>query len=95
MTVSPQVHRQKSWAGRIGASVLRARHDPIEYTAAGRESFLRRFWPNDPALSKEEAEKRARAALRAHMIRLALASAKARAARMAARRERAGKWIRK
>jgi len=71
--------------GRIGAAVQQARHDPVTYTANARRAFLKRFWPDDPALAPEEAERRARAALQAHTLRLAYASAKARHERTARR----------
>jgi len=86
MTVSPEVHYQKSWAGRIGSAVTRSRHSPVEYTFAGRNAFLRSFLPSDPSLTAEEAERRAKAALKAHMLRLALASAKARRGKKVARK---------
>lgn len=78
---------QSSYAlrGRIGAAVQRSRHDPHLYTANARRAFLRRFWPDDPTLPPEEAERRAQAALRAHMLRLAYASAKARRQRASRR----------
>ena len=78
MTVSPEVHYQKSWAGKIGAATTRSRHSPTTYTFAGRNAFLRSFLPADPSLTAEEAERRAKAALKAHMLKLALRSAKAR-----------------
>jgi len=79
---------QHRLAGRIGGFVLRSRHNPIEYTANARSAFLRRFWPDDPTLPIEEQQKRAQAALRAHMLRLAHKSAKKRR-RTAARQEAA------
>jgi hypothetical protein len=87
--ISDDLRATRSLAGRIGSAVQRSRHDPREYTFAGRNAFLRRFWPDDPALSPAEAEARAKAGLKAHMLKLALASAKARGARLAARRETA------
>ena len=83
--ISEELSRKRSMAGRIGASVLRATHDPKVYTAAGRDAFLRRFEPDDPTLSEKEAHLRAVAARRAFMLKLALKSAKVRAKRMAAR----------
>lgn len=68
----------------------RSRHDPHEYTVAARKAFLKTFWPDDASLSPEEAEQRARAAHRAHMLRLSLKSAKARRGRAAKRRNRGG-----
>lgn len=63
---------------RIGGYALAAAHDPLEYTLAARQTFLRRFYPDDPNLAPAEAERRAQAGLKAHMAKLALASAKAR-----------------
>jgi len=75
-------------AGRIGGYVLRATHDPMEYTSAARRTFLSRFLPDDPSLTPEERQRRAEAALKAHMLRLAHKSAKKRR-RTAARQEAA------
>lgn len=76
--------------GQIGAAVQRSRHNPRDYTAAARQAFLKSFWPNDPNLSHEEAELRARAAHRAHMLRLSLKSAQARRRRSTRRTGRNG-----
>jgi hypothetical protein len=67
--------------GKLGAAVQQSLHDPRLYTANARTAFLGRFWPDDPTLPPEESERRAQAALRAHMLRLAYASAKARRGR--------------
>lgn len=64
--------------GRIGGYAKAAKHDSREATKPARQAFLRRFWPDDPELAQEECERRAQAALRAHMARLAYRSAKAR-----------------
>jgi len=67
--------------GRLGAHALHAKYDSRELTAAARSKFLERFINEvDPerALSEAERLKRAEHALRAHMTRLALKSAKAR-----------------
>ena len=69
-------------AGRIGGLVTASRHDPREYTSAARQAFLARFEREvDPDLLLPEVERkrRAKAALAAHMTRLALASARKRA----------------
>ncbi len=69
--------------GRIGAFVLHTRHDARETTSAARVAFLRRFEDLvDPhqVLPKAERERRAGFARQAHFARMALASAKARAA---------------
>src|SRR5688500_11684696 len=68
----------RSTAGRLGGLTLSSTRDPKEYTAPARKGFLARFWPDDPTLSQEEAERRAKAALRLHMSRLAYLSVKAR-----------------
>lgn len=79
-TASPRRHKDPSRVlrGQIGVAEQQARHDPREYTRPARAAFLARFWPDDPTLSPEEAERRAKAAQRAHMLRLAYKSAKAR-----------------
>ena len=67
--------------GQIGAAVQQSRNDPREYTQAARAGFLRKFEREvdpDGTLSAEERQRRAEAARRAHMLRLAYASAKAR-----------------
>lgn len=75
------VNPLRSASGRIGAAVQQSRHDPREYTQNARQAFLSRFWPDDPMLPPEEAERRAKAGLKAHMLRLALRSAQVRRAR--------------
>jgi hypothetical protein len=78
-------------AGRIGGYVLRSRHDPRQYTANARSAFLARFEREvdpDGVLPPEERLARAKAALKAHMLRLAYKSAKKRR-RKAARQEAA------
>ena len=60
---------------RIGGLSLRAKRDPLEYTKAAREAAYHRFELEvDPQreLSAEERGKRANAARRAYMQRLAL-----------------------
>jgi hypothetical protein len=65
--------------GRIGAHILHATHDSRELTAKARSRFLARFYEQtDPALPEAERLRRAEHLLRAHMTKLALASAKAR-----------------
>jgi hypothetical protein len=64
--------------GRLGGYALRASHNPSEYTAKARRSFLDRFTPTDPNLSDGERHARGEAALKLHMLRLARLSAKAR-----------------
>ena len=68
-------------AGRIGGLTKAARHSPSELTGPAQAGFLRRFRVEvDPEgiLPEAERERRANAALRAHMARLAMASAEAR-----------------
>ena len=67
--------------GRIGAYALHASHDPRETTANARAAFLKRFEREvdpDGTLSVDERRRRAVSACKAHMARLALASARAR-----------------
>jgi hypothetical protein len=67
--------------GKIGAHVLHATHDSTEVTRPAREAFLAGFARQvdpDQTLSDSERQKRAGHARRAHMARLALASARAR-----------------
>lgn len=87
---TPGKDRSRVMRGRIGAAVQQSRHDPRDYTRAAREAFLRRFWPDDPALAPEEAERRARAAHRAHMLKLSYLSAKSRRQRVTLRRKVGG-----
>jgi hypothetical protein len=66
--------RDMSLRGRIGAFALHARHDPRETTKPARAAFLARFEAEvDPErrLPEEERRRRAHAAMRAHMARLA------------------------
>lgn len=73
---------QRRQRARIGGYALAATHNPKQYTQAARNGFWRRFLdivdPNRE-LPKAERDRRAKAALRAHMTRLALKSAQARA----------------
>jgi hypothetical protein len=78
--------------GRLGAAALHAKHSAVETTAAGRAAFLSRFEREvDPEgqLSPEERAVRAAHALRAHMLRLSLASAKVRRGRARSARDQA------
>lgn len=80
--------------GRIGAYVTHSRHDPRETTAKARETFLSQFERQvDPEGVLPEAERlrRAEAARKAHMTRLAYLSAKARRAKAEARKAAKGK----
>ena len=67
--------------GRLDAHAVHSKHDSHELTAAARAKFLERFINEvNPARALPEAErlKQAEHALRAHMTRLAIASARAR-----------------
>ena len=67
--------KQRSVIARIGGLSLRAQQDPLNYTRAAREAAYHRFEIEvDPQgeLSAEERGKRANAARRAYMQRLAL-----------------------
>ncbi len=79
-------------AGSIGGYTLRATHDPCEYTARARSTFLASFLDRvDPGHALSEAERSARAeALRsAHFRRLALRSVQARDRRTSRKRKNA------
>lgn len=81
MPISPA---QRSLLARSGAYAQHAKHDVRDTTRAARDAFLRRFENEvDPRRELPEAERtrRALAARKAHMSRLALRSAKARARR--------------
>jgi len=70
--------RQRS---RIGGLTLAATRDPKDYTQAARDGFWKRFLDlvdPDRRLPKAERDRRAQAAMKAHMTRLALKSARKR-----------------
>lgn len=72
--------------GRIGGYAKASRYPPPQLTQAARATFLARFERDvDPhgLLPAEERQRRAQAALRAHMARLALMSVEARRKRAA------------
>lgn len=74
---------QAAW-GRIGGLTANARHGGDAMTAGARRGFVERFEREvDPEgrLEPGERSKRAERAMRAHMLRLAMASAEARAAK--------------
>jgi len=76
--VTPQ---ERTLRARLGAYSRLAREDAHEMTAPARRSWATKWEQQvDPSgvLAPEERARRARAAMRAHMARLALASAKAR-----------------
>ncbi len=71
----------RSLAGRIGGLRLAATHDPRQYTARARATFLARFEEEvdpDRLLPEEERKRRASAARKAYFAQLALKSASAR-----------------
>jgi hypothetical protein len=77
---------ERQLRARIGAYAQHASNDVRETTAAARDGFLRRFEDEvDPErkLPESERRRRAEAARRAHMSKLALASARARRKRKA------------
>jgi hypothetical protein len=71
--------------GRLGALVQQSRNDPKAYTGPARRAFLAKFViaaaEDYPDLPEAEVVRRAEAALKAHMTRLAIRSAAARRAR--------------
>jgi hypothetical protein len=70
---------ERSLRASLAAHELHAQRDSIELTANGRARFLQGFYEKtDPRLPHRERLRRAEHLLRAHMKRLALASAKAR-----------------
>ena len=79
--IPPDLRRQRA---RIAGYALAAQRDPLEYTAAGRASFMARFEREvDPegTLPSAERRRRAKAAKKAYFTRLAYKSATARARR--------------
>ena len=75
--------------GRIGGLVARSHHDPRDYTAKARRTFLESFErlvDPDGLLAPEERQARAEAAKKAHFAELAYRSAVVRAERTAGRR---------
>ena len=77
-TLSPS---ERSLRARLAAHTLHSTRDPREHTAPARKAFLDRFLVEvDPegVLTPEERRRRAQSALKAHMTRLALQSARAR-----------------
>jgi hypothetical protein len=72
---------ERSLRAKLAAHTLHATRDPRAATAAARSGFLKKFERQaDPGGTLPEAERARRAEhlLRAHMARLALASARAR-----------------
>ncbi len=82
--MDPEAARMR---GRLGGLTRAAKHDSREMTEPARRAFFARFEAQvDPEgkLPEEERTKRAMAALRAHMARLAYERHKARRERQAA-----------
>lgn len=83
MSLSPE---QRQLRASIAGNSRWSQEDPKEGTKSARKAFEQRFLDQvDPqrVLPEAERERRARAALRAHMQRLALRSSKVRGARKA------------
>lgn len=81
MSLSPE---QRSMRASIAANERWSREDPRPAMARARAGWMRSFEHRvdpDLTLSPEERARRAHAAMRAHMGRLALASSRARARR--------------
>ena len=81
LSLSPE---QRSLIGRIGGFALHSKYDSKEITRAARTAFLAKWAREvdpDGVLPEVERNRRAESALKAHMARLALKSAKARRAR--------------
>ncbi len=76
-----QTRAQRRTRARLAAHVLHSKHDSKELTKPARRAFLARFEREvDPEGTLPEGERRRRAehALKAHMIALAVKSARAR-----------------
>ena len=78
---------QRSLVARSGAHALHAKYDSVEITANARAAFFGTFLKKvdevTPGLDEAERLRRAEHLMRSHMAKLALKSAKARAARKA------------
>jgi hypothetical protein len=76
VSLSPSERSQRA---RIAAYSMHAQHDPKETTAKAREAFRAQFYEGIPEdLPQAERDRRAEAAFKEHMARLAFLSAKAR-----------------
>ena len=76
---------QRSLRARVAAHAMHARHDSREVAANARKAFVERFEREvdpDGVLPGAERQRRAEHAMRAHMTRLALRSARARRTRV-------------
>jgi hypothetical protein len=75
---------QRKLRASIAANTRWSRDDPVAGTEAARLAWYQRFVDQvdpDRSLSEHVRERKAQAAMRAHMARLALASSKARSKR--------------
>lgn len=79
---------ERSELARLAAHSLHAKiSDPSAHTAPAREAFMRKFEREvdpDGLLDPDERDRRARAAMRAHMSRLRLKAMRKRASQQAA-----------
>jgi hypothetical protein len=83
------IRQEMAQRGRLGGLALSASRNPVEYTARARRTFLDGFLREQPlGLPEAERQRRAQAALRFHMQRLAYRSAKSR--RVRAKRRNGG-----
>ncbi len=70
---------ERSQRARIAAYAQKAKHDPKETTRKAREAYRASFYDGIPEdLPEAERDRRAEAAFKAHMARLAFLSSKAR-----------------
>lgn len=76
VSLSPSERSQRA---RIGGFAQKVKHDPKETTRKAREVFREQFYEGIPADPPQaERDRRAEAAFKAHVARLAFLSAKAR-----------------
>jgi hypothetical protein len=83
LCLSPEQRRLRA---QTAAYERWSKEDPREGTKPARAAYMRRFVDQvdpDRILAEPERERRAQAALKAHMARMALASSRARAKRAA------------
>ena len=69
---------ERSQRARIAAYAQKKKHDPKETTLKARETYRASFYEIPDDLPQAERDRRAEAAFREHMARLAFRSAKAR-----------------
>lgn len=69
----PEFSKKRSIAGSIGGLVNRSRHNPKDYTAKARQTFIQSFYDaTDPDLPPMERAARAEAARKVYYLRLNL-----------------------